>query len=198
MKNLYGGLMNSIENRANLILDYCNVPCRRNNLANYTDVDLVTSSGKKIDVQYSTNFALYGDIRIDFISSYFNQYVGHSSDLYPNGFEELFKITVKKPGKFFVNNYLDYIIVLLYNNNVPPNLRQDYTVVASKETIINCLNSINIFKKVKFNIKDNLPDTHGSAFVPVSLDLVLKSGGVLLTRSVMNENPNFLLEYMNR
>ena len=153
-----------------------------NNRSNITNVDLlVGANNTKVDVQFSQDFAKWGDLRLDFVSAYSKGIKGqsYSTDNLFKKFESENGLKVDKVGKFFQKDYLDAVIVLFYdqklvqNNNAPDNI-----LIISKKYLLDYFdeNIQNIIKDVKLNHKEILGDLHGSAFIPIKIsDLIQKA-----------------------
>ena len=108
-----------IENLAKEIIQKCGVNCHRNNVKDPLAVDICTKDNIKIDVQYSNNYAKYGDFRLDIISAYTpkNALPNRSYEYNPSiniisNFKEKYNCKISKVGKLFQENYLDYFIIL--------------------------------------------------------------------------------------
>ncbi len=69
--NHYENAANFTENLAVKILNEWGIECKRNNVTDITAVDIITTTGLKIDVQYSADFSAYGDFRLDIVSAFF-------------------------------------------------------------------------------------------------------------------------------
>ena len=147
-----------IENLAKEIIQKCGVNCHRNNVKDPLAVDICTKDNIKIDVQYSNNYAKYGDFRLDIISAYTpkNALPNRSYKYNPSiniisNFKEKYNCNISKVGKLFQENYLDYFIILFYNTKYT-NQNPDFILLISK------------------NKKDiGSVDQHGSAFVPLNV-----------------------------
>ncbi|MBR8462399.1 hypothetical protein KDE12_05970 [Campylobacter sp. faydin G-105] len=153
------------------ILKQLGVNAVQNNLQNITAADLLTSTGVKIDVQYSQNFKQYGDFRLDFISAYNETFMQNfKSHQFFTWAENHFNIKINKVGKFFQENYLDAVIVLFYNYElIQDDKMPDFVLIVRKDELLKYLD--NTFDTLKGNIKLNnksyVGDTHGSAFIPI-------------------------------
>ncbi|WP_439290988.1 hypothetical protein [Lonepinella koalarum] len=194
-----------------ILLD-CGISCYRNNLIDKTAVDIQTQQGIKIDVQYSQNFAKYGDFRLDIISAFFpriekNTYIKYQYDptlhLHQN-FEQKYHCEVKKKGKIYINNYLDALIILFFNSkldilqfNMP-----DHVLIVKKSDLAEFIrhNIIDIFNSIKINNKPDLDDKHGSAFIPIKVNTLIGYLGARCfynTYSSLQEQPNkALIKYL--
>lgn len=169
------------------ILQDLGINAQRNNLTNITNVDILVDNQVKIDVQYSNNFALYGDLRVDFVSAYSkegqqgksfysNQHIPKSFECKFKEFESNNGFKINKVGKYFQPDYLDAVIILFYDGTLNLKQNPDKIMIIKNDELLNYLNK-NIeqcFKNLKINSKKNLGDTHGSAFLPINAK-VLKS-----------------------
>lgn len=175
------------ENLAIGILHSCGVSCELNNIEDKTAVDICTNTGVKIDVQFSNNFARYGDFRLDIVSVYTPKnavadrtYIFDSNLNIIKNFEQKYHCNVSKVGKILQKNYLDYFIILFYNEKF---LEQDpdYMLLISKSDLVAYIkpNVGHFFHRIIINNKQvnfneiGLQDEHGSAFIPIKVsDLV--------------------------
>ncbi len=165
------------ENLACEILNNIGIKNYLNNLVSITDVDIKTESGLKIDVQFSKNFAKYGDYRLDIISAYshncvenkMNNFSYDENISFTSNFEYKYNCTVNKVGKLFQKDYLDALIILFYNG-VKINKKPDYILIIKKDDLISYLkvNKKTLFNEIKINNKIGLQDKHGSAFIPIN------------------------------
>lgn len=175
----------SEEELALKFLEACGVQCHRNNIEDKLAVDIHTEDNIKIDVQYSNNYEKYGDFRLDIVSVYTPKNVrpnpsykyDPNKDLIYN-FKEKYNCNIKKKGKIFQKDYLDYFIILFYKqkqkyiNQVP-----DFILLISKKDLIDyCEPKVSyLFSQIKTNNKQTgfndigLKDEHGSAFIPLSV-----------------------------
>lgn len=179
-------LVDETEQLAVNALQKCGVECHRNNIENKTAVDICTENGVKIDVQYSNNYAKYGDLRLDIISVFKpKNVVPHKGYSYnPNkkiigNFEEKYGCKVCAVGKVLQSGYLDFLLVLFYNDKyTADNPNPDYILLISRDEIINyCRTRVEyLFRRIIINNKQQgfndvgLNDTHGSAFIPLNVD----------------------------
>lgn len=146
------------------ILQDLGINAQRNNLTNITNVDILVDNQVKIDVQYSNNFALYGDLRVDFVSAYSKGLKGIGSsniDIFKE-FEKFYGLKVDKVGKYFQQDYLDAVMVLFYDYKFQQN-QPDKMMIIGKQELLNYLseNIEKCFKNLKLNNKKDLGDTHG-------------------------------------
>jgi len=163
------------------IFQKLNIKVVRNNQGNNTTaVDLVSENGIKIDVQYSQNFARYGDLRLDFVSAYSHNGqigLGYSKEELFNLFEIKYGYKVNKKGKYFQDDYLDAVIILFYDKEL---IIEKADIFYEPNTILimtkkELMNYLHTFKEIclqatKLNIKTGLGDTHGSAFIPINVN----------------------------
>ncbi|RAX54097.1 hypothetical protein CCY99_05305 [Helicobacter sp. 16-1353] len=174
-----------IENLSIKILNELGIFTKRNNTANTTAVDLVTDINSiKIDVQYSQNFAQWGDLRYDFVSAYSKGIRGKeysSIDIFKK-FESIYGLKVDKVGKYYQKDYLDAIIVLFYNQtleiiNPTKDYMPDKILLVTKDEIVRYVdNNLNeLLEKTKLNNKEGLGDLHGSAFLPIKVSKLIES-----------------------
>ena len=200
------------ERLANTILNKWGVDSKQNNLVDKTAVDLIINSSVKVDVQYSQNFLKWGDLRIDFVSAYkkTNQYQktyfskNNKKNIF-NEFEEKFNFTVQKKGKYFIDNYLDSVIVLFYKNHISYKQIPDYMMIINKTELLsyieNNFNKILQSGGIKLNDKiyNKIDDVHGSAFIPINVnDLYSKTncffGDLYELAKVKEQIKNYLLK----
>ncbi|MDH2998422.1 hypothetical protein A1D22_10465 [Pasteurellaceae bacterium LFhippo2] len=183
MSNYYSKPTNYIEDLSVNILKELGIECERNNQQEITAVDIKTTSGLKIDAQFSKNFAQYGDYRLDTISAFFprntpknKSYQYDNSLSFTQNFQKKFNCTVSKTGKVFKAGYLDALIILFYNfkemHNEPDNI-----LIISKDKLIKYLekNKVDCFNNIILNNKDGLDDSHGSAFIPINVEKLTNS-----------------------
>ena len=171
------------------ILSSIGINCHKNNLNNITDVDLMTDSGYKIDVQYSRNFSKYGDCRIDIVSAFYPrihytdyEYTYDKNETFLNNFQKKFHCNIHKPGKIFVDGYVDALIVLLYDNEYNFETKPDHILLIRVDRLRESIdeNPEYFFEKIKINDKayHSLSDKHGSAFAPIKAEeLAERTGG---------------------
>lgn len=144
-------------------------------------------------MQYSGNFRKWGDFRLDFVSADF-----HANAFLKRNIPEIFSVyekdynrRVTKPGKVFQENYLDYIIVFFYNDDLnlnhldktgsfleQPSIYPDFFLLISKDEMIHFLNN-NVdycISRIKRNDKNKhkLTVRHGSAFIPISAQKLIE------------------------
>ena len=173
------------ENLGIKILKEFGIIAIKNNTTDTTAVDLITNiNSKKIDVQFSQNFAQWGDLRLDFVSAYSKGQlgIGYSDINIFKKFEEQNGLKVDKVGKYFQANYLDAVIILFYNktleiNNTSIDYNPDKVLSITKEELLTYLNN-NIdecLKNTKLNNKNGLGDLHGSAFLPIKVSKLIES-----------------------
>jgi len=182
MANYHKTKTNYTENLSVKILLELGINAKRNNLLNRTAVDLIVGSYIRMDVQYSQDFAKWGDLRLDFVSAYFKDDKSFESSLTIEifkEFEERFGFRVVKVGKYFQDDYLDAVIILFYNNKLNISIEDNYPdkiLIITKDELINFLNNNKekIMKDIKLNHKEDLGDKHGSAFLPVNVGYLQK------------------------
>ena len=178
-KNYYGVLQGLTENYVNFIFNSMNFDSKRNNLKDIKAVDLIVN-GKKVDVQFSQKFGIYGDIRIDVISA---GYYSDNWELNKNDFlsrlEFIRKMKISKVGKYFLDGYADYVVYLIYNGEIICTSegklpKPDGLLLLSVNEVVDYINcNIDRFVgKVKINDKKNngISESHLSAFLPLSLE----------------------------
>ncbi|AUI65725.1 MULTISPECIES: hypothetical protein [Glaesserella] len=201
-----------IEQLACDLFNQIGIKCFLNNLESITDVDIKTENDFKIDVQFSKNFDRYGDYRLDIISAYKSDSLGQAGYLNQNkpiykydanlrfieNFDKKFNVKTTKPGKIFQNGYLDALIIFFYNGSVihkdDSNLNK--ILIIRKDDLINFLknNKEFLFEKIKLNNKqgNGLADVHGSAFIPINAEYLVKQTGCIFTtlNDFLSEGPN--------
>lgn len=166
-------------------LNDCGIPARRNNLERVTDVDILTSAGIRIDVQCSEDFAHWGDLRLDIVSAFRpknshadKNYVWNKNLSMLDNFAGKFHCEVLKPGKIMFPDYLDFLAVLFYNNGFKAGNPDKIMLVSRMDIIAYVLpRREELFSKIKINNKAGLPDTHGSAFIPVNAHALANHAG---------------------
>lgn len=139
-----------------------------------------------VDFQFSSDFALYGDIRVDIISAYYKKDYKANNDIYQSlkkdlkifnlekAKEELENIVeVKKYGKLF-DEELNSILFFIFNKNeksINENDIPDIITIIPRKTILKFLELYpnKFLKSIKFNDKSEVKDAHGSAFITVPL-----------------------------
>ena len=194
--SLYDEKLLYTESLALKILNFCNVKSFKNNETDVLSVDIITEGNIKIDVQYSQNFSLYGDIRLDLVSCFSNGFNGTSRFLEFLKLEEYFNLSVVKPGKLFSEGYLDYLMILVYNKSFSIEMRPDKVIFLKRSNLLHFLRAPSVIKKAKINNKSNLSDFYGSIFLPVPLNVLIDAGGFELTRENFLSNPNILKEFI--
>lgn len=176
--NFFNNSTKYSENLALNILNDCGIRSRANNKRIVTEVDILTDSGKKIDVQLSTDFARYGDFRLDIVSafyppnkSYLNpSYIYNEEENFLQNFSHKYKCEIYKKGKIMLKDYLDFFFILFYNNKFKQD-KPDYLFIISKREILAYMKDrrADLFAKIKINDKSRLDDRCGSAFIPISV-----------------------------
>lgn len=191
--NYYESDTKKTEKFAVELLNKLGIKCYLNNLENITDVDIKTNSGLSIDVQFSKNFDIYGDYRLDIISAYQvndleksilqnrfpTSYKYDHSLRFKENFERKYNVKVTKLGKIFQkdehnNDYLDALIIFFYNGKTIDTNHSNLNkiLIIKKEELIKFLkeNKETLFNRIKLNDKqkNNLSDKHGSAFIPIN------------------------------
>ena len=158
------------------ILSKLGIDAKRNNLYDKTAVDLILESKIKMDVQYSQNFATWGDFRLDLVSAYTKEPIpaSHLPLQILRAFESRFGYRIQKVGKYFQPGYLDAVIVLFYDHKLDisrPAHYPDYILIVTKKDLISYIdkNEKSLIHTVKLNDKNGLGDTHGSAFLPINV-----------------------------
>jgi hypothetical protein len=141
-----------------------------------------------IDFQYSADFSSYGDIRVDIISAYdinslklksreieekLQTIISKSKSLSIENLQEAISaiVTVKKFGKLF-DPELNSIIFFIFNKKDNEIKKGDIPDIIAIIPMVNIIKFIkkypNLFaKRIKFNDKASLGDSHGSAFFTV-------------------------------
>ncbi|SIO31958.1 hypothetical protein SAMN05878443_2365 [Carnobacterium alterfunditum] len=195
MANTYNDNKNKVtELMAIHLLNNLNIAVEKNNQIDYSSVDLLVKDDIKIDVQYSESLSSYGDLRVDFISAYKfidGISINHKDQLdIFSEFEKINNVKIAKKGKHFIPDYLDYLIVFFYNNKlnisefdenkstlIQDKIVPDYTLVIKSDDLKNHILSNHAYysNKIIKNTKNKLPDQHGSAFIPVKLELLRES-----------------------
>ncbi len=155
------------------LLQEFGIQCNASNTVTTTDVDITTETGKKIDVQYSNNFAKYGDFRVDIVSAFV---YGENTNIQYNTildkFEKRYKCKITKAGKVYQPNYVDYLIVFFYYNRYIKDTTENILIIKISELLQYIDdNSAELFDCIKINDKGkyDLPDKHGSAFIPINV-----------------------------
>lgn len=203
-----------IEKLAISILIHCGIECFQNNVTDHSDVDICTKNGIKIDVQYSNDFAKFGDLRLDTISSYTpKQAVPNPKYIYDHNkniirnFQEKYSCQVDKSGKVFQKDYVDFLLVLFYNKEYTiQNKNPDYVLLISKNDIVNyckprvefLFNHIITNNKKAGTNKVGSNDKHGSAFIPLDINDLLKNTNCIF--ETYDDFPKYYLQvqqYLN-
>lgn len=173
------------------ILNELGINAKRNNLKNKTAVDLILEEKIRMDVQYSQDFKKWGDLRIDFISAYLaknNKNINNLDSLTLkkeieflfDKFQKDYNKEIVKVGKYFQENYLDAVIILFYNEKLNINKQKeenlpDKILIINKDDLLNyIIKNINTLD-IKLNDKTGLGDKHGSAFIPVNVENLIKN-----------------------
>lgn len=156
----------------------------QNNLKNITDIDLKTENDVTIDVQYSNNFAKYGDVRVDVVSAYIqnnqecqkrtthegnNKVVSKKEELINTVAERLKGMKILKFGKVLDDNSPDILCYYFYDEKLKEMKDPDKILITSSDSLVSyiCNQSKNKID-IKINNKQGLNDKHGSAFIPVN------------------------------
>lgn len=204
-----------LEKLAVTILKQCGIDCFQNNLEDKLGVDICTADGVKIDVQYSNNYARHGDFRLDIVSSYKPKqvianrcYEYNTNENIIKNFQKKYNCIVTKQGKILQTNYLDFFFILFYNTNYSAqNQNPDFILLISREDLIRyCKPQVkNLFYRIILNNKQKgsndigLKDEHGSAFIPLKVDDLIK-----YTNCIFDTCDNFILrlkevqQYLNQ
>ncbi len=194
------------ENMAAQLLKKCGIDCNINNLQNITAVDILTKNNIKIDVQFSNNFARYGDFRLDIVSAFtpkntsaLPNYCYCSNLKFIRNFEKKFNCNVLKTGKILQKNYLDFFFILFYKKEFKFE-RPDNILIISTTELINYIkiDLQNFFEKIILNNKYNLSDIHGSAFIPINVqDLTSKTNCFFGSINDLINQKTFIQQYLN-
>lgn len=187
------------------LLKEIGISCSASNTYAITDVDITTDTNKKIDVQYSNNFAKYGDFRVDIVSAFVYErttegQTNHNNEIL-NKFEEANRCTVEKAGKIFQPNYVDFLIVFFYDDMYQKDTIENILIIKVSElhNYIN-QNAEDLFRQIKINDKRryNLPDRHGSAFLPIKVcDLQNNCTCFFGTWDELLNQKDNIIEYIN-
>ena len=195
-----------IENLSVDILKSLGINAKRNNLNHIGNVDILVDGKVRIDIQYSQNFSKYGDLRVDFISAYSKDIKGQENSKITifKKFEETYGLKVDKVGKYFQDDYLDAVMVLFYDNklNLQDKEKQmpNSIMIITKNDIMEYVsnNAEQLFKNIKFNNKEGLGDTHGSAFLPIKVsDLEVKTNCFFGTIEKLKESSDEIKQYLS-
>jgi hypothetical protein len=153
------------ENMCSKLLTAVGVPNKLNNTVKITAVDIITEN-HNIDVQFVKNYK--GTIYLDFISAFFNKPpVGGFDYEILNKYEKYKNIRIQKPGKYFLNNYVDYVFIFGFKSNAEGKPKK--LIVLNRNDVIEYLDNLSL-NRIIINNKKNLNDTWGSAFVPVKVN----------------------------
>ncbi len=159
-----------------------------NKFSKDTDIDIaLISNGYKIseiDVQYTTNFSKYGDVRIDLMScGYLKQNFSKmnvkslNNFLYYNKNIETFKdmFSIKKVGKYFQkseNNLFNGVFYFVFDDNVQKDLNtikatnvNGFFFIPYRIILEEVRNNNNLIIKVNDKKANNLNDDFHSAFI---------------------------------
>ncbi|RPE83720.1 hypothetical protein EDC46_0921 [Vespertiliibacter pulmonis] len=205
--NYYNSETKITEEFACELLNKAGIKCKLNNLECITNVDIIAQECFKIDVQFSKNFDVYGDCRLDIISAYQKEvnknddtqqsYIYDKNLKFIDNFEKKHKVKVIKYGKLFQRDYLDALIIFFYKGQDinKDNSNLDKIMIIRKDDIINFLENrkAELFNRVKLNDKkrNGLSDVHGSAFIPVNAEYLAKATSCIFIKFANKEN--FLL-----
>lgn len=162
-----------------------------------------------VDFQYSADFVLYGDIRIDIVSAYdpsslklslkdikdaLLTSISQSNQLSVQNLQYMIQniVNVNKFGKLFDEN-LNSIIFFIFNkkdNEIKKDDIPDIIAIIPRKTIIKFIKKFpELFaKNIKFNHKNNVGDSHGSAFIaiPLSALYAIEPFFVIYTQELKN------------
>jgi hypothetical protein len=154
------------EKLAHDILSRLHFKVEQNNKKTVTDVDLKINDKIKIDVQFIRNFN--GTIYFDFISAFYynEQPIKYKNDIL-NRFQKEKNASIKKPGKYFQDDYVDYVIILAYNDKNLNNNDLEEIFFISKDDVLDYFNNISLNEiKINNKKKHELKDDWESSFVP--------------------------------
>ena len=191
-----------LEEVAVKLLKRIGVNAQSNNKTNITDVDLITGYGVTIDVQYSADFAKWGDIRLDIVSAYsvlaeyqtksrfdLQKLINTDADLQKSEslVQHLHKfIEIKKSGKLYQSPAPDQLFYMVYNHHVKnindvKNIRPYAVFLVKTSELTNYLETnwktyCSKAECIKLNMKEHLGDKHGSAFFALPLADLLQTG----------------------
>lgn len=146
-----------------------------------------------VDFQYSADFVLYGDIRIDIVSAYDANSIELSMQEIKNTLQtsisQVDQLTtqnlktiiqqiakVNKFGKLF-DERLNSIIFFIFNKKdkeIKKDDIPDIIAIIPRNTITKCIKKYpQLFvRNIKFNHKAELGDSHGSAFIAIPLSVL--------------------------
>ncbi len=205
--NHYENAANFTENLAVKILNEWGIECKRNNVTDITAVDIITTTGLKIDVQYSADFSAYGDFRLDIVSAFFppsinkNRYYIYNKNCgILDNFCNKYGCQIVKSGKIMQSGYLDLFFILFYKNKFAE-YAPDWILLASSKDIVQYVRPRveYLFEHIKINAKSNLDDRHGSAFIPINVKALQKSSECLFgTLRELSDNRSLIHEYLER
>lgn len=185
----------------------------RNNL-NTNDIDLKvlyqgTALPLTIDVQYSMNFAKYGDVRIDMMSAgdlvdnqnteiwQLNKYIANS-DNHLSAFKSLFTIT--KYGKYFDGENKDILGIFYYFYNGKfdkkldnfKNNKVDFYFFLPKRVVLNEIrHNPNITIKINDKKANDIDENHHSAFACLNVVALSKKYNLPIFSSLQELLDNF-------
>jgi len=197
MSNWKQNRTNFTEDLAVNFLNSHGVQAQRNNTSDITEVDLVTPN-KKIDVQFTQNFAKYNSFIMDFASAFFYKKAEkqHSEPML-NEFQDKHQAWIKKPGKYFLDDYLDSVVIFFYNTTIklsnPPtkDCLPQHVLIITKDDLMEYFYKFVTVHDVRINNKFDLNDKWESAFVNINIKHLDKNTNCLfgkLEDMMKNEN----------
>lgn len=168
-----------VEKLAVDLLNRAGIGAVRNNLEDVSAVDVKTADGIKIDVQYSKQFARYGDYRLDIVSAFLPRevsvdwhYVYQPALKFFANFQQKYRCRIAKYGKLFQPDYLDALMILFYHDELNRAGLPDHLLIINKSDVLAYLNAHQeaCFQRIILNNKFGLDDRHGSAFIPINVE----------------------------
>ena len=196
------------EDVARRILVKCGLDIFRNNGSEVTktDVDLKTTSGYKMDVQFSQNYLTRKFFYMDLISAYFKKPAEKTyKDSLLNEYQHKYKANITKVGKWHNGDYLDAVTVLYYDDKLEyADIRNDtvdaypsHLLIIKKANLMKYYHKYVKLSQCRPNYKDKLGDTWESAFASISLNHLLDNCSCVFDtpKNIMN-NTDIVNNYL--
>lgn len=151
--------------------------------------DILLSDGRRIDAQYSTNFASFMDLRVDFISalSPVNPVANEGfspdpeKDMLEN-FRMKYPCSIERKGKIFFPQGHVFFCTAFYDCDFAPVNPNALLVVKSDILHDYVFGNLSLLEKMKITDKSGLSDDYGSAFLPLDVASLVSSTGCFFER----------------
>lgn len=164
--------------------------------------DILLTDGRRIDAQYSTNFAIFRDLRTDFVSALApvapvkdeNFIYDPKKDILEN-FCAKFQCSVEKKGKIFFPEGHVFFCTAFYEYDFAPVNPNYFLAVKSSALHDYVFRNPELLEKVRITDKSGLSDDYGSAFLPIDVVSLISETGCFFERFPF-KNDGKLKKYM--